>query len=874
MTRMIYLTCIALLFNVLNLSAQSTSWKGTVSANWSVAANWSNGVPDATKDVVIGDASFTGAFQPKVNAVGYCKSITVGSSVAANLTLTRNLYVSGDFTIASTGAVAHPGSTLFLSGNWVNQGSYSNSATSSRVIFQGTTQSIGGSNITTFRTVTINAGSTVTLQNHVRMDSASSVLTVNGTINPGTAPGYKLSTTGTNKINGTGKLLIYGNTFADNFSFSGTTTFYAGSIAEYAAMGDQVISSAYSYSTLTLSGSGIKSLTGNLPLLYGKNAANGIIQVQNCTFDMGTFTANRQTNAAGGTLSVGNGATLRLSGTNNFPANFNTRSLASNSLVEYYGADQTISGQTYGNLTITGSGIKTAASAVSVQGTFRLQNGTWNTGSTTVTHSFAGDFNMTGGSISGTNATYQFNGATDQSVTLLSSLPKATLNKTSGSLMLQTDLTVTGTLSFTAGKIQTGTYYVIIPSTASVSGAAANTGWVNGNMRLQYASGSAISKTLTIGTAASYNPTTITFATVSVAGNLAGYVNGSDHSEIAYSGIDDAKDVNVSWVLTNESLAFTTADISFGWTAADLDAGANTTIFKTGLYNGSAWTLNTVSNQTATSIKATGLTSLGQFAAGERLFTATWNGNNFTADWFDPKNWHGGVPQSDMDVLIPSGISGGRLYPVVNTGTSVTKDITVEAGASLQVTGATIQIGGAIANDGTFDVSDATVEMNGSSAQSIPDGAFTAYKVKNLIISNDVSLNSVDSITGTLTIATGKTFTTNDNLTLRSTANGTARLAALPVDGSGNATAFINGSVNIERYIPARKAWRLLSVPIANGIDVTINDAWQEGASAASFGPTDPNPGYGVHITGGTTANGFDQSLTNSPSMKVYNTAT
>jgi hypothetical protein len=874
MTRICYLTCIAFLFNVLSLSAQSTSWKGTVSANWSVAGNWTNGVPDASKDVVIGDASFTGAFQPKVNAVGYCKSITIGASATISLTLTRHLYVSGDFTIATNGTVLHPGSTLFLTGNWVNNGSYSNSATAARVIFNGVAQSIGGSNITTFRTVTINAGSTVTLLNNVRMDSASSVLTVNGTINPGTAPGYKLSTTGVNKINGTGKLLIYGNTFADNFSFSGTTTFYAGATAEYAAMGDQVISSAYSYSTLLLSGSGTKSLTANLPLLYGKNAANGIIQVQNCTFDMGTFTANRQTNAAGGTLSVGNGATLRLSGTNNFPLNFNTRSLAANSLVAYYGADQTISGQTYGNLTITGGGTKTAASAVSVQGTFLLQNGTWSTGATTVTHSFAGDFNMTGGSISGTNATYQFNGTTNQSLSVLSSLPKVTLNKAGGSLLLQSDLTVTGTLSFTLGKIQTGTNYVIIPSTATITGAADNTGWVNGNMRMQFAGGSAVSKTLTIGTATAYNPATLAFASVTVAGNVTGYVNGSDHAEIAYSGIDDAKNVNVNWTLTNESVTFTTVDISFGWSAADLDAGANTAIFKTGLYNGSAWTLNTVSNLTATSIKATGLSSLGQFAAGERLFTATWNGNNLTANWFDPKNWHGGIPQSDMDVVIPSGISGGRLYPVVNTGTSVTKDITVEAGASLQVTGATIQIGGAIANDGTFDVSDATVELNGSAPQTIADGAFTGYKIKNLIISNDVSLNSVDSITGTLSIADGKTFNTNDNLTLRSTANGTARLAALPVDGSGNATAYINGSVNIERYIPARKAWRLLSVPIANGNDVTINDAWQEGASASSFGPSDPNPGYGVHITGGTLANGFDQSLTNSPSMKVYNTAT
>ena len=44
--------------------------------------------------------------------------------------------------------------------------------------------------------------------------------------------------------------------------------------------------------------------------------------------------------------------------------------------------------------------------------------------------------------------------------------------------------------------------------------------------------------------------------------------------------------------------------------------------------------------------------------------------------------------------------------------------------------------------------------------------------------------------------------------------------------------------------------------------------AWQEGATTSSANPA---PGFGTHITGGTEANGFDISPTNSPSLRLVN---
>ena len=44
-----------------------THWKGTSNTNWNNPSNWTGVVPTSTTDVVIGDASFTGSYQPTVN---------------------------------------------------------------------------------------------------------------------------------------------------------------------------------------------------------------------------------------------------------------------------------------------------------------------------------------------------------------------------------------------------------------------------------------------------------------------------------------------------------------------------------------------------------------------------------------------------------------------------------------------------------------------------------------------------------------------------------------------------------------------------------------------------------------------------------------
>ncbi|MCC6289019.1 MAG: Ig-like domain-containing protein, partial [Chitinophagaceae bacterium] len=114
-----------------------------------------------------------------------------------------------------------------------------------------------------------------------------------------------------------------------------------------------------------------------------------------------------------------------------------------------------------------------------------------------------------------------------------------------------------------------------------------------------------------------------------------------------------------------------------------------------------------------------------------------------------------------------------------------------------------------------------------------------------------------------LTITSGA-LNTGGNLTLKSNATGTARVA--PVMGT------ISGNVTVERYIPARRAWRLINAPV--GGTQTVNQAWQEGVTTASPNPN-PAPGYGTYVTVGTVANGFDQNILgqSTSSLKSFTSA-
>lgn len=88
-------------------------------------------------------------------------------------------------------------------------------------------------------------------------------------------------------------------------------------------------------------------------------------------------------------------------------------------------------------------------------------------------------------------------------------------------------------------------------------------------------------------------------------------------------------------------------------------------------------------------------------------------------------------------------------------------------------------------------------------------------------------------------------------------------------------SALLNATnVTVERFIPARRAFRFLSPSVTTS--GSIKDNWMEGT-------VNPNtttrvnlyPGYGTNITGrNPSSNGFDPTITNNPSLFTFNSTT
>jgi hypothetical protein len=163
-----------------------------------------------------------------------------------------------------------------------------------------------------------------------------------GTFNDG---GYTITVTGTG---------------ASTWTKSGTYT--ASGTVNFTGASPQI--GVSNFNNLQISVGSTATLTGNATVA-------GNLTVSTGTFDLSGNTANRS--GAGGTLTVTNGASLKIGGTNTFPTNYTAHTLGASSTVEYSGSAQTVSGETYGNLTLSGSGTKTMpGSVMNIGGNFTM----------------------------------------------------------------------------------------------------------------------------------------------------------------------------------------------------------------------------------------------------------------------------------------------------------------------------------------------------------------------------------------------------------------------------------------------------------------------------------------------------------------------
>jgi hypothetical protein len=248
-----------------------------------------------------------------------------------------------------------------------------------------------------------------------------------------------------------------------------------------------------------------------------------------------------------------------------------------------------------------------------------------------------------------------------------------------------------------------------------------------------------------------------------------------------------------------------------------------------------------------------------------KLNEKVWEGDE-SADWHTPGNWCGDlVPLVSTSVYIPAGAPN---MPVISSAAAFARKIEIASGASLTINNlgtGSLSVSTDFINSGTL-TNNGTIILTGTTgtAQNFP-GSGTINAMAVLEINNSgagISLNNNVRIGTALKPTQGNLSLNNSDITISSVSGRTALVSQ--VGAAAGFTYNGTGRFVVERYIPARRAWRLMTAPVATGAQ-TINQAWQEGVGGTWS--SNPSPGYGTHITGGptrTTAQGFDQGPFNS----------
>jgi hypothetical protein len=227
------------------------------------------------------------------------------------------------------------------------------------------------------------------------------------------------------------------------------------------------------------------------------------------------------------------------------------------------------------------------------------------------------------------------------------------------------------------------------------------------------------------------------------------------------------------------------------------------------------------------------------------------------------------LPLSSNNIIIPSSrtcvLSNS---PTLSADVSIT-NLEIQSGAKLILNGNSLTLNGSASGTGTITGSSSSNLIIAGSAGTLnfTSGSRTLKFLTlnaNAIATLGTPLEITAGVTpGIVLVGSSATLNTNNNLTLKSNASGTASI--------GNVLGTINGNVTVERFIPANRAFRFLTPSVTTSNSIKAN--WQEGATSSS---TNPNIGYGTHITGSTIdqTNGFDGTLTGASSMFTYSDIT
>ena len=339
-----------------------------------------------------------------------------------------------------------------------------------------------------------------------------------------------------------------------------------------------------------------------------------------------------------------------------------------------------------------------------------------------------------------------------------------------------------------------------------------------------------------------------------------------EYSSLSYEGVQFSSGVNASSKNLLHFDVWTPNCTSFDLYLINTDAGGvNQLVTITPTTNG--WNsinipLSNFTNQVVSNINqfkiVANTPSSGATLYFQNIYfvsaTPTWTGATST-DYSVASNWQYGLaPVSTNSISIPASLTN---EPALSTNTSIAG---ITLNGTLALNGHTLTLTGAVSGSGSLS-SSATSSLVVAGTVGTLNFSPSANSLQNLTItSGSVTLGNALNVYGTLTPTAG-TLNTGGHLNLKSTS--ITNTAVVGVVGGT-----INGTVTVERYIPAgKRTYRDLGAEVANAGSVYAN--WQEGGVN--------NNGYGIQITGaqGSSAGtdpttGFDYSATGNHSLYTY----
>lgn len=633
----IYVAFVSVFLSALTDDALAATYVSRATGNWNATATWAI-LRTGTITTTTSSATVTG----------------VGTLFTTDLANGNQLFDAGGVLIGTVASRAS-NTTLTLTANAASTNPgisyYATTATtpslaadivtvdSPNTVTQNVTASVAS--------VTVTSGAALTQSSSL---TTSGVLSVAGTLTSTNtlAVGCATTVTGTLNISSTtgthtfvGAVTLTGGTwnnsvnepvtFRNGLSFNGGT-FTAGAGVHTFDTNNQATggSSAFSIPSVTVTG---VTLTNN-----------GTITIATALAGTGAFV-----NGANATLNLG----MSTVGITTLTAS------ASGNTVNYNRANtQTVdapTGNTYFNLTLSGTSAKTLPGALTISGDFAL-SGTASTtavgaltigadfsigaGTTfsgaTFSHSVAGDFLNSGTFTAGTSM-ITFTGAAAQALggTVGTTFNNLTINKSSNNVSIACGTpspTVNATLTLTGGSIVTsgngpgcstacGAQVPIIVAAAGTISGGSSSSYVRGALRKLFSANVTLNFRVTagqdefpVGDSSNYTPIEITAGGTSTAGNVTVCVTGTEHPQVttppvATGGIDGAKSVNRYWSITTSGINTASGtgaalvDATFKFVGTDVDPGANTSNFVAEEWDGAKWSPTTLMTAAATSTR-------------------------------------------------------------------------------------------------------------------------------------------------------------------------------------------------------------------------------------------------------------------------------